>query len=118
MTQDVITAEGVKYYLDDFMKAKMTRNGLNKGNIRGRIANGWTFEEAIDAPQGMRRDDYLDNIAMAKLEQSKRAELRQQEELRLRKKKPHLFNIPQKHKRGRWCQHLMDNNIFPKAKIN
>lgn len=35
---------------------------------------------------------------------------------RKRAKKPHLYNgTPQKHKRGKYCQYLMDTSIFPKA---
>ena len=26
----------------------------------------------------------------------------------LKRKKPHLFTVPQKHPRGKWCKHLME----------
>ncbi|WP_284675530.1 SA1788 family PVL leukocidin-associated protein, partial [Staphylococcus aureus] len=37
-------------------------------------------------------------------------------EAELRKKKPHLFNVPQKHPRGRYTCYLMENDIFVKVK--
>ena len=41
-----------------------------------------------------------------------RIQRRRMEELK--RKKPHLFTVPQKHGRGKWCSHLMENDIFPK----
>ncbi|WP_337224022.1 SA1788 family PVL leukocidin-associated protein, partial [Staphylococcus aureus] len=35
----------------------------------------------------------------------------------LKRKKPHLFTVPQKHPRGEWCKHLMENDIFPRKVI-
>ncbi|HDB5644978.1 TPA: hypothetical protein O6Y65_002820, partial [Staphylococcus aureus] len=37
-------------------------------------------------------------------------------EAELRRKKPHLFNVPQKHSRGRYACYLMENDIFVKVK--
>ncbi|HDG5717028.1 TPA: hypothetical protein PF526_002981, partial [Staphylococcus aureus] len=38
-------------------------------------------------------------------------------EAELRRKKPHLFNVPQKHPRGRYACYLMENDIFPKVRV-
>ena len=35
----------------------------------------------------------------------------------LKRKKPHLFTVPQKHPRGEWCKHLMENDIFPRKVV-
>lgn len=43
--------------------------------------------------------------------------LERQKELDLRRKKPHLFNVPQKHSRGEWCKHLMEKDIFVKRVV-
>lgn len=34
----------------------------------------------------------------------------------LKRKKPHLFNVPQKHSRSDYCSYLMESDIFPKVK--
>ncbi len=31
--------------------------------------------------------------------------------------KPYLFNVPQKHPRGRYACYLMENDIFPKVRV-
>ena len=33
----------------------------------------------------------------------------------LKRKKPHLFEVPQVHPRREWCVHLMKYDIFPKG---
>ncbi|MDU5817249.1 MAG: SA1788 family PVL leukocidin-associated protein, partial [Staphylococcus sp.] len=43
--------------------------------------------------------------------------LERQKELNLRRKKPHLFEVPQVHSRGEWCTHLMENDIFPRKVV-
>ncbi|NGA52628.1 hypothetical protein G0X86_13575, partial [Staphylococcus aureus] len=43
-------------------------------------------------------------------------ERQRKKEAELRRKKPHLFNVPQKHSRGRYACYLMENDIFVKVK--
>ncbi|MDU7278882.1 SA1788 family PVL leukocidin-associated protein, partial [Staphylococcus sp.] len=35
----------------------------------------------------------------------------------LKRKKPHLFTVPQKHSRSEWCKYLMENDIFPRKVV-
>ncbi|EUL11385.1 hypothetical protein O559_02492 [Staphylococcus aureus M0488] len=50
--------------------------------------------------------------------ESKEREMARQrrKEAELRRKKPHLFNVPQVHPRGRYACYLMENDIFVKVK--
>ncbi|EJD87833.1 hypothetical protein HMPREF9990_08455 [Staphylococcus epidermidis NIHLM061] len=43
--------------------------------------------------------------------------LERQKELDLRRKKPHLFEVPQVHSRSEWCTYLMENDIFPRKAV-
>jgi len=93
---------------------KMKEADINSVILRQRLAKGWAFEDAIEAPIGVRRSEWdslkpkEDDIASYK-ERMKQRRLQE-----LRRKKPHLFTVPQKHPRGKWCKHLMENDIFPK----
>ncbi|MCO6294993.1 hypothetical protein LZT97_04815 [Staphylococcus epidermidis] len=93
---------------------KMQKADINSVILRQRLAKGWAFEDAIEAPIGVRRSEWNslkpkeDEIASYK----ERMEQRRLQELK--RKKPHLFTVPQKHPRGEWCEYLMENDIFPK----
>ena len=92
---------------------KMEENFIDIYVVRQRIKKGWDYNEAIEAPAGMRRKEWNALKRMERVESLKeRIQRRRMEELR--RKKPHLFNVPQKHGRGKWCSHLMENDIFPK----
>ena len=90
----------------------MKEADINLDILRQRLASGWNFEDAIEAPLGVRRSEWdslkpkEDGIASYK---ERMAQRRLQE---LKRKKPHLFTVPQKHPRGKWCKHLMENDIF------
>lgn len=95
---------------------KMEESGINMFSLRQRINKGWDFYDAIEAPAGMRRKEWNALKRMERAESLKeRIQRRRKEELR--RKKPHLFNVPQKHPRGKWCKHLMENDIFIKKVV-
>ena len=95
---------------------KMEESGINMFSLRQRINKGWDFYDAIEAPVGMRRKEWNALKRMERAESLKeRIQRRRKEELR--RKKPHLFNVPQKHPRGKWCKHLMENDIFIKKVV-
>ena len=93
---------------------KMKEADINSGILRQRLASGWKFEDAIESPIGVRRSEWdslkpkEDEIASYK---ERMAQRRLQE---LKRKKPHLFEVPQVHPRREWCKYLMENDIFPK----
>lgn len=95
---------------------KMKESGINMFSLRQRINKGWDFYDAIEAPVGMRRKEWNALKRMERAESLKeRIQRRRKEELR--RKKPHLFNVPQKHMRSDYCSYLMENDIFPKKVV-
>ena len=93
----------------------MQKADINSVILRQRLAKGWAFEDAIEAPIGVRRSEWEslkpkeNDIASYK----ERMEQRRLQELK--RKKPHLFEVPQVHPRREWCVHLMKYDIFPKG---
>ncbi|HFJ5215916.1 TPA: SA1788 family PVL leukocidin-associated protein, partial [Staphylococcus aureus] len=84
-----------------------------------RVKDGWELHEAMDAPEGMRLSEYREKKTIERLEQARlerKLERQRKKEAELRRKKPHLFNVPQKHSRGRYACYLMENDIFVKVK--
>ena len=101
---------------------KMKESGVNMYGVRQRIKKGWDFYDAIEEPVGMRRKEWNALKRMEQLEEMReveslkeRIQRRRMEELR--RKKPHLFNVPQKHTRSDYCSYLMENDIFPKKVV-
>lgn len=95
---------------------KMEESGINMFSLRQRINKGWDFYDVIEAPVGMRRKEWNALKRMERAESLKeRIQRRRKEELR--RKKPHLFNVPQKHTRSDYCSYLMENDIFPKKVV-
>ncbi|NGL50730.1 hypothetical protein G0X41_12755, partial [Staphylococcus aureus] len=69
-----------------------------------------------DAPFGMKLNDYREIQITKALERERTMVRQQRKEAELRRKKPHLFNVPQVHPRGRYACYLMENDIFVKVK--
>ena len=51
-------------------------------------------------------------------EKERKQRIATREEQELRRKKPHLFNVKQKHTRSKYLQGLMDNNAIAKLKTD
>ncbi|MBS3461890.1 hypothetical protein KCW96_14000, partial [Staphylococcus aureus] len=88
------------------------------GMVAKRVRGGWALLEALNAPYGMRLAEYKEIVLSKIMErESKEREMARQprKEAELRRKKPHLFNVPQKHSRGRYACYLMENDIFVKV---
>ena len=79
-----------------------------------KVRGGWTLLEALNAPYGMRLAEYKRNCVIRIMQREARereiAEQRRKEaELR---KKPHLFNVPQKHSRDPYWFDVTYNQMF------
>ncbi|HDI0051307.1 TPA: hypothetical protein PJ166_002728 [Staphylococcus aureus] len=85
----IVKINGKPYKFTEHENELIKKNGLTPGMVAKRVRGGWALLEALNAP-------------------CKEAELR--------RKKPHLFNVPQKHPRGRYACYLMENDIFVKVK--
>ena len=105
-----------------FTKSEMElieSHGITAGMVSKRVKDGWELHEAMDAPEGTRLSEYREKKTIERLEQARlerKLERKRKKEAELRRKKPHLFNVPQKHPRGRYACYLMENDIFVKVK--
>ena len=90
---------------------------INPDILRQRLASGWKFEDAIEAPIGVRRSEW-DSLKPKEGEIASYKERMEQRRLQeLKRKKPHLFEVPQVHPRREWCVHLMEKDIFIKRVV-
>lgn len=101
----------------EYENEQMKKKGLTPEIVRNRVAKGWELSEAIDAPFGMKLNDYREIQITKALEREREMARQRRKEAELRRKKPHLFNVPQKHPRGRYACYLMENDIFPKVRV-
>lgn len=96
---------------------KMQKADISSDILRQRLANGWAFEDAVEAPIGVRRSEW-DSLKPKENDIASYKERMEQRRLQeLKRKKPHLFEVPQVHPRGKWCTHLMENDIFPRKVV-
>lgn len=82
--------------------------------------SGYSPEEALFEDYNEQDTEMKERKRLSQLEHEDRmrlVRLERQKELDLRRKKPHLFEVPQKHPRGEWCKHLMENDIFPRKVV-
>ena len=78
---------------------KMKESGVNMYGVRQRIKR-LGFYDAIEAPAGMRRKEWNALKRMERLEEMREVEslkerIQRRRTEELRRKKPHLFNVPQ-----------------------
>ncbi|MGT0202728.1 SA1788 family PVL leukocidin-associated protein [Staphylococcus aureus] len=78
--------------------------------VSKRVKDGWELHEAMDAPEGTRLSEYREKKTREDWNKLDLVELKESEkkEAELSRKKPHLFNVPQKHPRGRYACYLME----------
>lgn len=82
--------------------------------------SGYSPEEALFEDYNEQDTEMKERKRLSQLEHEDRmrlVRLERQKELDLRRKKPHLFNVPQKHSRSEWCMYLMENDIFPRKAV-
>ncbi|WP_305109610.1 SA1788 family PVL leukocidin-associated protein, partial [Staphylococcus aureus] len=69
------------------------------------------------APEGTRLSEYREKKTIERLEQARlerKLERERKREAELRRKKPHLFNVPQKHSRDPYWFDVTYNQMFKK----
>ncbi|MGD3155785.1 SA1788 family PVL leukocidin-associated protein [Staphylococcus warneri] len=90
-------------------------NGLSDYDIRRRIIeNGYKPTYFIARP--INADKGAMKLEIEDKEREQRIATREERELR--RKKPHLFDVPQNHTRSKYVQGLMDNNAIAKLKTD
>ncbi|HDA2620719.1 TPA: hypothetical protein O4619_001500 [Staphylococcus aureus] len=115
----IVKINGKPYKFIEHENELIKKNGLTPGMVAKRVRGGWKLLEALNAPYGMHLKEYREMKQMEKIKQARlerELERERKKEAELRRKKPHLFNVPQKHPRGRYACYLMENDIFVKVK--
>lgn len=82
--------------------------------------SGYSPEEALFEDYNEQDTEAKERKRLSQLEHEDRmrlVRLERQKELNLRRKKPHLFEVPQVHSRSEWCTYLMENDIFPRKVV-
>lgn len=82
--------------------------------------SGYSPEEALFEEYNEQDTEMKERKRLSQLEHEDRmrlVRLERQKELDLRRKKPHLFEVPQRHSRSEWCTYLMENDIFPRKVV-
>jgi len=82
--------------------------------------SGYSPDKALFEDYNEQDTEMKERKRLSQLEHEDRmrlVRLERQKELDLRRKKPHLFNVPQKHSRSEWCTYLMENDIFPRKVV-
>lgn len=82
--------------------------------------SGYSPEEALFEDYNEQDTEAKERKRLSQLEHEDRmrlVRLERQKELDLRRKKPHLFEVPQVHSRSEWCTYLMENDIFPRKAV-
>lgn len=81
---------------------------------------GYSPEEALFEKYNEQDTEAKERKQLSQLEHEDRmrlVRLERQKEINLRRKKPHLFEVPQVHSRSEWCNYLMENDIFPRKVV-
>lgn len=117
----VVKTEEQKHLLpvEDVHEAEYT--GIPWKLIVRRIKySGYSPEEALFEEYNEQDTEAKERKKLYQLEHEDRmrlVRLERQKELNLRRKKPHLFEVPQVHSRSEWCNYLMENDIFPRKVV-
>ncbi|HCY6217768.1 TPA: hypothetical protein O1853_002823 [Staphylococcus aureus] len=112
----IVKINGKPYKFTEHENELIKKNGLTPGMVAKRVRGGWALLEALNAPYGMRLAEYKEIVLSKIMERESVMARQRRKEAELRRKKPHLFNVPQKHPRGRYACYLMENDIFVKVK--
>ncbi|WP_448513160.1 SA1788 family PVL leukocidin-associated protein [Staphylococcus aureus] len=115
----IVKINGKPYKFTEHENELIKKNGLTPGMVAKRERVGWALIESLHSHYVIRLAEYKEIVLSKIMErESKEREIARQrrKEAELRRKKPHLFNVPQVHPRGRYACYLMENDIFVKVK--
>ncbi|HGO1460850.1 TPA: SA1788 family PVL leukocidin-associated protein [Staphylococcus aureus] len=113
----IVKINGKPYKFTEHENELIKKNGLTLGMVAKRVRGGWALLEALDAPYGMHLKEYREMKQMEKIKQARlerELERERKKEAELKRKKPHLFNVPQKHSRDPYWFDNTYNQMFKK----
>ncbi|BBN31693.1 PVL phage protein [Staphylococcus aureus] len=105
----IVTINDKPYRFSKFEMELIESHGITAGMVSKRVKDGWELHEAMDAPEGTRLSEYREKKTIERLEQA-----RLERKLERQRKKPHLFNVPQKHSRDPYWFDTTYNQMFKK----
>ncbi|PTU88100.1 hypothetical protein BUZ62_00875 [Staphylococcus pasteuri] len=122
MESKTLKVKGKSYVLIPRDLEIMSLNEITMQGLRTRLLNGWNFRDAIDAPSGMRREEYQNEKMLAdkyKMQQELDLIVEQRRRVKRREDKKRREEMLAKHRvRTRYFEELEKNNLIVKIKAD
>ncbi|WP_154836248.1 SA1788 family PVL leukocidin-associated protein [Staphylococcus pasteuri] len=122
MESKTLNVKGKSYVLIPRDLEIMSLNEITMQGLRTRLLNGWNFRDAIDAPSGMRREEYQNEKMLAdkyKMQQELDLIVEQRRRVKRREDKKRREEMLAKHRvRTRYFEELEKNNLIARIKTD
>lgn len=122
MESKTLKVKGKSYVLIPRDLEIMSFNEITMQGLRTRLLNGWNFRDAIDAPSGMRREEYQNEKMLAdkyKMQQELDLIVEQRRRVKRREDKKRREEMLAKHRvRTRYFEELEKNNLIARIKTD
>lgn len=122
MEVTTIRVKGKSYVLIPRDLEIMSLNDISLQSLRTRLLKGWNFRDAVDAPRGMRREEYQKEKMLAdkyKMQHELDLILEQRRRAKRRENKKRREKMLAKHRvRTKYFEELEKNNLIVKIKAD
>lgn len=122
MESKTLNVKGKSYVLIPRDLEIMSLNEITMQGLRTRLLNGWNFRDAIDAPSGMRREEYQNEKMLAdkyKMQQELDLIVEQRRRVKRREDKKRREEMLAKHRvRTRYFEELEKINLIARIKTD
>lgn len=122
MESKTLNVKGKSYVLIPRDIEIMSRNEISMQGLRTRLLNGWNFRDSIDAPSGMRCEEYQNEKMLAdkyKMQQELDLIVEQRRRVKRREDKKRREEMLAKHRvRTRYFEDLERNNLIARIKTD
>lgn len=122
MESKTLNVKGKSYVLIPRDLEIMSLNEITMQGLRTRLLKGWNFRDAIDAPSGMRREEYQNEKMLAdkyKMQQELNLIVEQRRRVKRREDKKRHEEMLAKHRvRTRYFEELEKNNLIARIKTD
>ncbi|MGE8022959.1 SA1788 family PVL leukocidin-associated protein [Staphylococcus pasteuri] len=122
MESKTLNVKGKSYVLIPRDLEIMSLNEITMQGLRTRLLKGWNFRDAIDAPSGMRREEYQNEKMLAdkyKMQQELDLIVEQRRRVKRREDKKRREEMLAKHRvRTRYFEDLERNNLIARIKTD
>jgi len=122
MESKTLNVKGKSYVLIPRDLEIMSLNEITMQGLRTRLLKGWNFRDAIDAPSGMRREEYQNKKMLDdkyKMQQELDLIVEQRRRAKRREDKKRREEMLAKHRvRTRYFEELEKNNLIARIKTD